>query len=432
MRPASGEGGRPPAGAHGSARFAEADWLSYPEALAVVLERCDRLASEQVSLEDALGRALAEEVRSPVDHPPWDNSAMDGFAVRAADVAGASRERPVTLPISGEVPAGSFPAGPLAPGAAVRVMTGAPVPPGTTGVIRVEHTDGGRNGEVRVYDDADAERHIRRAGEDIRAGDSLLNAGDELTPGAVAGLALAGRRRIAVVRRPRVAVLATGDELADFEAYPEVLAGRKIMNTNSYALAAQLRSAGADPLLLGIARDDPADLRRRIEASAGWDALLSVAGVSVGEHDHVKETLESLGMERLFWRIRMRPGSALVFGLLGDRPFWGLPGNPASAMVTFEALARPAIRRLGGHSRVHRRRVRAILGERIASSQEITHFFRVRLEESVDGPPVARLTGAQGSGRLRSMLAADGLLAVPEGVEALEEGEEVDVIPLRE
>lgn len=409
----------------------EADWLSYREALSLVLGRCSPLGEEEVELGDALGRALAEEVPSPVAHPPWDDSAMDGFAVRAEDVAGASPERPVTLPVSDEIPAGSFPRGPLAPGTAAKVMTGAPVPEGTTGVIRVEHTDGGRGGRVAFFQDSDARRNIRRTGEDIRAGDPLLRRGDEVTPGAVAGLALAGRRRVRVGRAPRVAVLANGDELAGFDEYEEVRAGRKIMDTNSHALAAQLRAAGARPILLGIARDDPEDVRARIRGAEEWDALVSAAGVSVGERDHVKEVLEGMGLERLFWRVRVRPGSALVFGLLGRRPFWGVPGNPVSAMVAFEAFIRPALRRMAGHARLHRPRLPVRAAERIPSARDVTHFHRVLLEEGEDGIPRARLTGPQGSGMLRSMVEADALLPVPEGVEALEEGAPGEAIPLR-
>lgn len=409
----------------------EADWLSYREALSLVLDRCPLLGEEEVELEEALGRALAEEVRSPVAHPPWDDSAMDGFAVRAEEVAGASPERPVVLPVSDEIPAGSFPGGPLAPGTAAKVMTGAPVPEGATGVIRVEHTDGGRGGRVAFFQDSDARRNIRRAGEDIRAGDPLLRKGDAVIPGAVAGLALAGRRRVRVGRVPRVAVLANGDELAGFDEYDEVLAGRKLMDTNSHALAAQIRAAGARPILLGIARDDPEDVRARIRGAEEWDALVSAAGVSVGERDHVKEVVEGMGLERLFWRVRVRPGSALVFGLLGRRPFWGVPGNPVSAMVAFEAFIRPALRRMAGHARLHRRRLPVRAGERIPSARDVTHFHRVLLEEGEDGVPRARLTGPQGSGVLRSMVEADALLPVPEGVDALEEGAPGEAILLR-
>ncbi len=408
-----------------------ADWLSFPEAMDRILERVSPLGAERVPLDRALGRALAEPIVSPVDHPPWDNSAMDGFAVVASDVAGASRDDPVTLPISADIPAGSFPDAPIEPGTAVRVMTGAPVPEGATGVIRVEHTDGGAGGRVRVYDDDDATRHIRRAGEDIRRGTRLLAAGDEVTPSAVALLSLAGEAEPRVGRRPRVGVLANGDELAGFDDYDEVRAGRKVMNTNGSALAAQLRAAGAEPVDLGIARDDPASLRERIERGAGCDAILSAAGVSVGDHDYVREVLDELGWERVFWRVRMRPGSACLFAMSGGRPFWGVPGNPVSAIVAFETLVRPAVRALAGHRDVVRRPLRALAAQPVRAPRDVTSFLRVSVESARSGGLRARLTGPQGSGMLSSM-SADALLVVPEGVESIEEGAEVDLIPLRD
>jgi molybdopterin molybdotransferase len=409
-------------------RTDEANWLSYAAALSDVLGACRPLGVETARLNDALGRAIAEAVRSRVTQPPWDNSAMDGYAVRVEDVTGAGPDKPVTLPVSDDVPAGSFPAGPLAPGTAVRVMTGAPVPPGATGVIRVEHTDGGTK-QVTILQDDDAERHIRAAGEDLRPGDLLLEPGDALTPAAVGTLALTGVDAVPVRRIPRVGVLSNGDELADLDDFDEVLAGRKIVSSNSYSLAAQLRTEGAQPVPLGIARDDPADLRERLVRLEECDALISTAGVSVGEHDHVRHVLEEMGLERHFWRVKTRPGSALLFGLLGDKPVWGVPGNPVSAMVCFEAFVRPALRKMAGHRRLHPRSLRAVAGEAISTPAEFTYFLRVVLEEA-DGVPVARLTGAQGSGILTSMLNADGLLVVPEATQGYAEGDPVDVIPL--
>ncbi len=408
-----------------------ADWVSFPDALAAVLAGCRPLPSVTRALDESLGRALREDVRSEVDHPPWDNSAMDGFAVRAADVAGAGPDRPVMLPVAGEVPAGGFPEGPLRPGTAVKVMTGAPVPEGATGVIRVEHTDGGAEGRVSFFESSDAERNIRSAGEDVRQGDLLLRAGEEIAPAAVGVLALTGRRRLQVGRRPRVGILTNGDELATFEEFEAVRAGRRIMDTNGPALAAQVRAAGAVPVPLGIARDDPADLRRRLERRAECDALVSAAGVSVGERDHLRSVLEEEGLRRAFWRVRVRPGSALAFGSLEGKPWWGLPGNPVSALVGFEVFVRPGLRRLAGHVAVHRAVLRARLAEPLESKEGLTHFYRVRLREASDGPPWARTTGPQGSGILTSMVAADALLIVPEDAGRLERGATADAIPLR-
>jgi molybdopterin molybdotransferase len=407
-----------------------ADWLPYEEALERVLERCERLDVVRRPIDDALGLALAEEVTSRVDHPPWDNSAMDGFAVRAQDVRGASPDGPVTLPITEDVPAGAFPTGPLPPGAAVKIMTGAPVPDGATGVIRVEHTDGGPTGRVVIREASDAERNIRRRGEDVRVGQRVLRGGEELTPSAIGILALTGHAEVDVVRPPVVAVLATGDELAELDEVEEVMAGRKIMNSNSHALGAQLRTAGAEAVLLGIARDDPEEIAARLEEGLRCDAIVTSAGISVGEHDHMHRVLEEMGMDRIFWRVKVRPGSPIAFGLLAGKPFWALPGNPVSAMVTFEAFLRPAIRKLAGHASLSARSV-ARVAERIVSVPDLTHFLRVRLEHSACDLPEARLTGHQGSGILSSMTAADALLIVPEGVERLETGDVAETIPLR-
>ncbi len=411
--------------------MSDADWISFEDAYERVLAAACPLGVERVPLVGALGRALGRAVRAVVPHPPWDNSAMDGFAVRAGDVEGATSEHPVTLPISDDIRAGAFPRGALALGSAARVMTGAPVPGGATGVIRVEHTDGGPGRKVRIFDRSDAERHIRLRGEDTEAGATLLEAGEEIGPSATALLATAGMAEVEVVRRPRVGVLANGDELADLNDFEQVAAGRKIMNSNAHALAAQLTMAGAHPVLLGIARDDPDDLRRHLELGEDCDAIVSAAGVSVGEHDYVKPVLDDLGFERSFWRIRMRPGSATVFGTLGGRPFWGVPGNPVSALVTFETLVRPAVRKMAGFARHTRTAISCVAAEALRGPKDVTSFLRVMVEAGPSGRLAARLTGPQGSGILTSML-ADGLLVLPMGVDAIDAGASVDVIPLRE
>ena len=411
--------------------MSSADWISYEEAYAHGVTAVTPMNTETVPLTEALGRALAVSVQAQVPHPPWDNSAMDGFAVQAQDVHGATGETPIALPISQEIPAGKFPQGPLEAGSAARVMTGAPVPEGATGVIRIEHTDGGSAREVLIFDDADRDRHIRLIGEDTPAGATLLQAGEEIGSAATALLAMAGCSSVVVARRPRVGVLANGDELAGLDNYDEVLSGRKIMNSNAYALAAQLESAGAEPTILGIARDDPEDLRRYLLEGGDYDALVSAAGVSVGDHDYVKSVLDELGFERSFWRVRMRPGSATLFGHLRDRPFWGVPGNPVSAFVTFEVLVRPAIRRMAGYARHTRRLIACRTVEEIRGPENVVSFLRVQIEERESGHLAARLAGAQGSGILTSML-ADGLLVLPEGTAAVEAGHTVQVIPLRE
>ncbi len=414
----------------GPRRDPEADWLGWREALETILAHCDVLPAERIEAARALGCAVAEDVKASVFHPPWDNSAMDGFAVHAGDVRGAGPENPITLPVSDDIPAGSFPSGPLAPGTVARVMTGAPVPADASGVIRVEHTKEAPPGEVSFFQETDAERNIRRRGEDIEEGDTVLHQGDPVTPATIGVLAMQGMSDVLVRRRPRVGVLSNGNELADFDEVAEVRAGRRIMNSNGHALAAQLVTAGAEPVPLGIARDDANDVRRCLERATACDAVMSSAGVSVGDHDQVKEALDDMGMRRLFWRASIRPGSPLTFGLLGGRPFWGLPGNPVSAMVTFEVFLRPALRKMMGHRHHEAPRVVARARKAISSSAELTHFYRVRLSRVPGDLPEVELTGPQGSGILTSMSSADGLLIVPEGITEVEAGEIVEVIPL--
>jgi molybdopterin molybdotransferase len=310
-------------------------------------------------------------------------------------------------------------------------MTGAPVPAGASGVIRIEHTDGGREGSVRILDQSDARRNIRQAGEDLRREETVLPSGVEVTPAVIGSLAAMGWPEVEVRAAPRVAILSNGDELADFDELDEVLAGRRIMNSNEYGLAALIRSAGGMPLRLGIAPDDSDAVRRKIEQAPPFDALITSAGVSVGDHDHVKSALDALGLEHGFWRVRMRPGSPITFGVLGGRPVFGLPGNPVSVMVTFHLFVRPALRALAGHGRLRPLTIRARAAEEMISPGGLTYFFRVRLEQGESGLE-ARLTGPQGSGILRSMVAADALAIVPEDQTTIPAGEEIRLLPLTE
>ncbi|MEN8145903.1 MAG: gephyrin-like molybdotransferase Glp [Gemmatimonadota bacterium] len=408
------------------------DWLSYRPALELTLARCQPLAAETVDLTNSLGRVLAGAAESRIDHPPWDNSAMDGFAVQERDVRGATPESPQRLPVAEEVAAGAFPSGPLASGTAVRVMTGAPVPAGATGVIRIEHTDGGQGGYVEIRRDSDAARNIRGQGEDIRRGQILAAEGDEISAPLLGLLAMNGMQNVSVRRRPKIGVLSNGDELADLDDFGEVLEGRKIMNSNMYAVAAQLREFGADPVYLGIARDTSESVTEKLRLAEGCDGVVSTAGVSVGDHDCIRDVLAALGMERLFWRVRIRPGSPMTFGVLDGKPFWGLPGNPVSAMVTSELFVRPAIRKMLGCVSYERSRRRVRLAESIRSTPDLAQYYRVTLAESAgDELPVAHLTGPQGSGILSSMAAADGLLVVPEGIAEMSEGRVAEFLPLR-
>jgi molybdopterin molybdotransferase len=404
----------------------DADWLSVREAVERGLAAVEPLEPETVALEDGLGRVLADGVIAPVDQPPWDNSAMDGYAVRSADIRGARGDAPVRLTVVDDIPAGGFPSRPVGPGEAARIMTGAPTPEGADAVVRVEHTDAGE-AEVEIRDDGDAGSNIRRRGEDLAAGDRALAAGSAIGPAAMGVLAIAGVARPRVVRRPVVAILSNGDELADLDAFDEVRAGRKIVNSNSYSLRGAVAAAGCVPRLLGIARDDPADIRAKLESGLDADVLITSAGAAVGEHDRVKDVLEGLGYELDFWRVRMRPGSPASLGRIprpGRRPLpvWGLPGNPVSALATFLVLVAPPLRRMLGRSRVHTPVFPVEAKERIPSKPDKTHFQRVILEPG-DPLPRARPTGAQGSGILTSMTRADALFVVPEGRRGIEPGD---------
>jgi molybdopterin molybdotransferase len=411
-----------------------ADWLTVRAATARMLEACAALDAESVRLGDALHRVLAEPVVSRIDQPPWDNSAMDGFAARAEDVRGASADAPVALDVIEAVPAGGFPVRRIERGTAIRVMTGAPVPAGADSVIRVEHTrlDGER---VLVVDAGDAGRNIRRRAEDVRAGSVVLPAGRRLRAAEIGVLAMIGAEHVLVHRRPRVAILSTGNELAPLDAFDEVIAGRRIIDSNGWSLGAAVRASDCEPVPLGIARDEAASLRARIAAAHDADALVTTAGASVGDHDLVKDVLVEGGYRLAFWRVRMRPGSPFSFGVLpragrAPLPVFGLPGNPVSALVTWLVLARPALRRLSGRARVHLRPIDVRAGEAIGSQRGLMHFLRARLVRAETGPPLVHLTGPQGSGMLTSMAAADVLLVVSEELAGLEPGDAAKALPL--
>jgi molybdopterin molybdotransferase len=403
--------------------------LTVPEASARILEHIAPLAIERVPLLDALGMVLAEPVRAPMTLPAWDNSAMDGYAVRGADIDAASADHPVSLRVLETVAAGRFATQPVGDGEAIRIMTGAPIPDGADTVVRVEDTDGGTV-RVLVRNARDARRNVRPRGEDFCEGDSLLDRGAPLGAAQLGVLASIGRSTVDVYRRPRVAIMGSGDELVDVDGFHEVLAGRKIVSTNGYTLQALVRDAGGEPVNLGVATDDPASLKNHLQRAGGCDLVLTSAGVSVGEFDYTREVVQSLGAEMKFWRVRMRPGAPLGFGLLGSAPWIGLPGNPVSAMVTFELFVRPVLRRMLGHTRLFRRPVPVVLEERVTIGARLTHFLRAIVSTGNGGLVTARLTGPQGSGILTSMSRANALLVVPEDRPVVEAGETLHALPL--
>ena len=405
--------------------------LTVAEAVARVTAGVEPLPPERVPLLDAPGRVLAEAAVAPYTMPPWDNSAMDGYAVRAADVAGASAEAPVRLRVLETVAAGAFPTTPVRPGEATRIMTGAPLPEGADCVVRVEDTDGG-TGEVAVRDARDSGKNVRPRGEDFVAGSTVLEAGAPIAAAQVGVLASLGMPSVAVHRRPLVAILGSGDELVDLDRFAEVLAGRKIVSSNSYTLSSLVRAAGAVPLLLGNAADAPEALRELLLRARGADLVVTSAGASVGEFDYTKAVLASLGATLDFWRVRMRPGAPIGFGALDGRPWIALPGNPVSAMVTFELFARPVIRRMLGHRRLFRRPTPVVLEEEVTIGARLTHFLRAVVSVRPDGLLGARLTGPQGSGILTSMSRANALLVVPEDRPRSAAGERLHALLLGE
>jgi molybdopterin molybdotransferase len=395
--------------------------LTVEEAQAQILARIRPLETESVELLSALGRVLAETVVSTREIPPWANSSMDGYAVRAEDTEKGS----ATLRIVGRVAAGALPDRGVGRDEAMRIFTGAPMPPGADAVVPQEDVDadGARivlGGRVKPGD------YVRSAGEDVRPGDIVLEPGQRIGAAEIGLLATLGRPRVTVYRRARVAILSTGNEIADLGTEPGPGA---IPNTNTYSLMAQVLEAGAEPMNLGIAADRVEAVEEHLRWGAHADVIISSAGVSVGEHDVVKDAFTRVGAELLLWRVSMRPGKPITFGAWQHRCVFGLPGNPVSAMVTFELFVRPALLRMAGHRDLDRPRVRARADARIDNPGRRRGYLRVTLRR--DGPEYrARLTGEQGSAILRSMVLADGL-AVLEGDTTVAEGDYVDIIKIK-
>ena len=393
------------------------------EAARLVIAAIHPLAPVRRPLRHALDLVLAEPVTSRLDLPPWDNSAMDGYAVRAADVPAAGTE----LRVIESVPAGAFPTRALGPGEAARVFTGAPLPSGADTVIRQEDTTLAEN-RVRITDVRDRGRNTRRRGEDIARGATVLTPGTTLGPAQLGVLASVAHAEPLVHPAPRVAFFGTGDEIADLDESDAILGGRKIASSNSYTLHALIQRAGGLPEDLGLARDTRDSVIERFQAARGADLIVTSAGVSVGEHDLVRDVVEELGGTLALWRVRMRPGAPLAVGTLFGVPWIGLPGNPVSTMVTFELFVRPAIRRLLGQPLPFRRTVPVRLAEPVTLGPPLRHYLRVVIDS--DSPPRARLTGPQGSGILTSMTRAQALLIVPADRPDVRAGEVLDALLL--
>ena len=422
-------------------RHVDEDMLSVEEAYRQIMACFSPLDVEEKPILECLGQTLAVEVRSPLSLPPLANSGMDGYAVRREDIAGASEQAPVNLRVIGLVAAGQVPDRPVESGTAIRIMTGAPVPAGADTVVPFEETDEiNRRTSGRPLTDIDIQAdlpfgcNVRPAGEDVQAGELVLEAGTVIRPSEMGVLASLGLERARVVRRPLVSVLSTGDELASLG---EELAGGKIYDSNSFSVAASVLAAGGIPKILGIARDTLDELHRKLEEVADSDLVVTSAGVSKGDYDVVKDVLTERG-DINFWSVRMRPAKPLAFGMLrGDSvrgtgrpvPLMGLPGNPVSAMVAFEMFARPAIRTMLGRQRLARPMVEGVLTGPIHNTDGRRVYARVEVEKR-DGGYYANPTGPQGSNILTSMSRANALAICPEDLPRKEAGERVDIIML--
>jgi molybdopterin molybdotransferase len=417
--------------------------ISVEEALDKILHEVDVLEPETAPISDSLGQVLAEDIQSDINVPPLDNSAMDGYAVLSRDTVGASQSSPNNLQVIDTVMAGAISSKEVVPGTAVRIMTGAPVPKGADCVVQFENTDeaerrksagGGPAGEVGILAEAASGLNIRRAGENITRGSTILKKGTVIRPSEIGLLASVGRSHINVIRRPVVAVLATGNELVNID---EPLPEGKLYNSNTYSIAAQVKRYGAIPKILGIARDTEEDILIKLREAQDTDMLLSTGGVSMGDYDMVKDILARDG-EMLFWKVRVKPGKPLAFGKIKAAgkdnqartiPHLGLPGNSVSCMVSFELFVRPALLKMMGKTQVAKPSVEAIIEDNVKNDAGRRLYDRA-ITEKRNGKYYARLTGPQGSAILTSMGLANSLVLIPEDRKEVRKGEIVRALML--
>jgi molybdopterin molybdotransferase len=391
---------------------------SFEEARKLILERVSRMGTEKVFLLDAGGRVLAEDMTAPWDMPRYSNSAMDGYAVRADDCKPGT-----TLKVIDFVPAGGIASVEVTAGTAVKIMTGAPLPPGADAIVPVEDADDADRG-VQIRQAVERGAHIRLKSEDVKAGECIIPAGTILRPAEIGMLASYGKVMVTVFRRVRVALLSTGDELAELG---EMLTEEKIINSNTLALAAALRETGAEPIILGIARDNRESHMEKMLEGLQADVLITSAGVSTGDRDFVRAVLEEMGAVFIFNRVDIKPGRPTTFGLMGAKPLFCLPGNPVSSMITYEELVRPALLKMMGHERIIKPLIEAtLLSDLTKKRLGVLNFQRVSIEVR-DGKYFASSSGDQNTGILKTLVRADALALLPEDRDHFEAG---DVVPI--
>ena len=401
--------------------------ISLEEARDIILSSINILGEEEVSLLDSLGRVITENVHSHLTVPPWNNSAMDGYAVIASDIKSASKQHPARLKVLEDLPAGKVSDKKITNGETIRIMTGAPIPSGADAVVMHEVTE--KDGDfVRVYSPVLVNENIRPAGEDINVGDLLIKKGRLITPADIGIMATIQKSKVTVFQKPRVAILSTGDEIVDID---EPITRGKIVNSNSYSLEAQVKDIGAIPLHLGIAKDTKEALEKKLLSGLSSDVLVTSGGISVGDFDFVKDVLKDLGMEMKFWKVAMKPGKPLAFGEIKGKPVFGLPGNPASSMLCFELFVRPALLKMSGRSDIFRKEVIAESMEDIKNKPGRRYFIRT-ITSFKDGQYFFKTTGSQGSGILTSMTLANSLAIISENCSVLKKGEKTKVILLDE
>jgi len=396
--------------------------ISVEKALKTILVNFRPLGLEKINILDAQKRVIGEDVFAPHNIPSADNSAMDGYAVRHIDTKGATQDKPLQLKIIEDIPAGKVALKKIKKGEAARIMTGAVIPEGADAIIRQEDTK--KNGKtVIIYTSAKKGTNIRFAGEDVQKGDLIVHRGSALRPADIGMLAALGKAFVSVYQKPRVAIMSTGDELVDIETNPPL---GKIINSNSYSLAAQVLECGGIPVMLGISKDKKIDLQEKFKTALHADVIISSGGVSVGDYDFVKDVMGEIGNAMHFWQVAMRPGKPLAFGAIEGIPLFGLPGNPVSAMVSFEQFVRPSLLKMQGHTKLFRQTAKAICADEFQKSAGFKHFVRAIVRKEKD-QYIASVTGDQGSGILKSMVMANALIVMGENETRIKKGAQVSI-----